>query len=150
MWTHLTTSSSSTTSCQCATKPYEKVPPGLIRRPANTKRPMGITPDDWRSMTPSVRETLHREAEKRPDVCAAALPRGGNARGRSTQRHIVEFCCGENSRIGLPQFRKDCRVTRATVANDMSTEQGTLNTLTASRSGGQHFCGLSRKHRMRQ
>ena len=57
----------------------ENGPTGLIRRPANAKRPMGITPDDWRSTTPSVRETLHREAEKRPDVRAAALPRGGNA-----------------------------------------------------------------------
>ena len=33
---------------------YGRGPTGLIRRPARTKRPMGITPDDWRSMTPSV------------------------------------------------------------------------------------------------
>ena len=107
---------------------------------------MGITPDDWRSMTPSVRETLHREAEKRPDVCVAALPRGGDARGRSTRRHIVEFCCGENSRIGLPRFRMNCRVTRVTAAGDATAEQGLLKARTDLRSGANTSVGLHTVH----
>ena len=62
---------------------YEAGPAGMSRRPADTERPVGITPADWRSMAPSTRDEISNAAQRQPDICAAAVHRGGNARGRA-------------------------------------------------------------------
>ena len=103
---------------------YEAGPAGMSRRPADTKRPVGITPADWRSMTPSMRDAIISEAKRQPDICAAAVHRGGNARGRGSRRRLVEFCCGENSRLSRACFRKSCRATSITAYDDTTSEKG--------------------------
>jgi len=41
------------------------------------------------------------------------------------KRHIVEFCCGENSKIGSDRYVKDgCSVIRITERDDVTTNKG--------------------------
>ena len=51
------------------------------------------------------------------------------------KRNIVEFCCGENSKIGQSKYQRDgCIVTRFPLENDVTTNQGLYKAIEAVRS----------------
>ena len=51
------------------------------------------------------------------------------------KRNIVEFCCGENSNIGQSKCQRDgCIVTRLTLEDDVTTNQGLYKAIEAVRS----------------
>ena len=51
------------------------------------------------------------------------------------KRNIVEFCCGENSKVGQSKYQRDgCTVTRFTLEDDVTTNQGSYKAIEAVRS----------------
>ena len=51
------------------------------------------------------------------------------------KRNIVEFCCGENSKIGQSKYQRDgFSVTRVTLEDDVTTNQGLYKAIEAVRS----------------
>ena len=52
----------------------------------------------------------------------------------NVKRDIVEFCCGGNSKIGQSKYqRDDCTVTRFTLEDDVTTDQGLYKAFEAVR-----------------
>ena len=50
------------------------------------------------------------------------------------KRHIVEFCCGPNSKIGDKRYQRDgCQVTRITEDDDVTTNKGLYKAIQAVR-----------------
>ena len=50
------------------------------------------------------------------------------------KRNIVEFCCGENSKIGQSKYHRDgCTVARLTLEDDVTTNQGLYKAIEAVR-----------------
>ena len=50
------------------------------------------------------------------------------------KRNIVEFCCGENSKIGQSKYQRDgCTATRLTLEDDVTTNQGLYKAIEAIR-----------------
>ena len=46
--------------------------------------------------------------------------------------YVVEFCCGENSKIGQSKYQRDgCTVTRLTLEDDVITNEGLYKAIEA-------------------
>jgi hypothetical protein len=97
----------------------------IIRKYAGSKRPPHIWPEDWQKMTPKEKtaELLQYQKGLDPTLTGGAsssnspampspvtLPSRRGARQGPTKtnccRHIIEWCCGENSLIGSVKLNK--------------------------------------------
>ena len=121
---------------------------------AKSGRPPHFTIEQWVQLSQQQRHIqtdLYRmELEARAagvDNTCVVAPSGGNVGAGKTVKpfalrcvrpklSMVEFCCGENSRLGRREFAKRCRVWRITEKHDARTKAGRKVTLDAVAQAG--------------
>jgi hypothetical protein len=125
---------------------FDKYDNRIIRKYAGSKRPPTIWPEAWVKMTPKEKaaELLQNQKNLDPTLTGGAsssaspampssvtLPsRQGAKQGSSKAnccRHIIEWCCGENSLIGSVKLNNkdtNCITTRITEDIDASSPAG--------------------------
>ena len=93
----------------------------------------GVFPEVWERLNPDEKAELWKEWKEKygeppapPPTKKSKAAGGGNvAAVASPTRTIVEFCCGENSRMGRTALKKpDCKVVRLTMKDDLRTPSG--------------------------
>ena len=85
--------------------------------------PPPLVPDPKASRgDPEAKAKTKAKAKGRPRSPASSSPPA--TPGRSSRRRLVEFCCGEDSRLGNPKFAQGCETVRLTKFDDLRERNG--------------------------